>query len=119
MLVKYQDGLRGLLRECEVRENEIVASRETVKLPVVLKSGEVWKGYSAITEHSPMHMNKTSLILAERLFYKVKILSHGQLAFMQCDPSKYPRRIRSGAGVPYDFRVSYCFSASTMSHTHF
>ena len=45
-------------------ENESVASRETVKLPVVLKWGEVWKGYSAITEHSPMHMNKTSLILA-------------------------------------------------------
>src|SRR5437773_981892 len=39
-------------------ENESVASRETVKLPVVLKWGEVWKGYSAITEHSPMYRNK-------------------------------------------------------------
>jgi|ERR1051326_5249179 hypothetical protein len=46
MLVKYQDGIWGWFRFYEQSENVWVKHPETVKLPVMVQPGEVWKGHS-------------------------------------------------------------------------
>jgi hypothetical protein len=73
ILVQYQNGICGLLRHYQHCENTSVKYRETVKLPVVLKSGEVWKGYSVLSDESRLtKMDKPALIRAGRLFYKIQ-----------------------------------------------
>ena len=70
MLVKYAAGIWGLLRNWEHIEYTSRASRETVKLPMVLKPGELWTGYSVIAEERPpgFKMDKVSLIQSGKLF---------------------------------------------------
>lgn len=94
MLVKYQPGFRGLLRQYEICENESVANRETVKLPVVLKPGELWKGYSVIDrEHGSRDLDKNALILTGQLFWKVRCAHNDRLLSGKVRPERWSSRL--------------------------
>ena len=75
MLVKYQPGIWGWLRFYEFSENVWVRHKDTVKLPVVLQPGEVWKGHSPVTA-GPDGMfedrDRQALILAGQLYFKIR-----------------------------------------------
>lgn len=80
MLVKYQDGLPGLLHNFEHVENVSAKHRETAKLPVQLSPGDIWKGHSSINEERGlMEMDKLALIAEGRLYFKVRCAHTGRL----------------------------------------
>ncbi len=73
MLVKYQDGLPGLLHLFEHVENVSAKYRATAKLPVQLSPGDVWKGHSLMPgERSLMEMDKLALIAKGQLHFKIR-----------------------------------------------
>jgi hypothetical protein len=89
ILVKYLDGFWGLLRHYENAENASVKYRKTVKLPVVLQLGEVWKGYAPFPEEkSFMEMDKAALIERGRLFYKIQCAHTDRLMSGRVRPEK-------------------------------
>ena len=72
-LVKYQDGFWGFRGFPETTQYTSVAHKRTVKLPYVLKPGEVWKAYSPVeTERVVLGPDKNRLINSRKLFYRVK-----------------------------------------------
>jgi hypothetical protein len=74
-LVKYRDGIWGWLRFYEIYENEWVKHPDTVKLPVVLQPGELWKGHSPLSKEGRRFstgLDHDALIAKGRLYFKIR-----------------------------------------------
>lgn len=73
VLINYEDSFWGKLGFFGQCENVWVKYPETVKLPVVLKTGEVWKAHVPYPDedHRLLDLDKADLILRRRLFYKI------------------------------------------------
>jgi len=92
MLVSHEGGLSGrLFGYGECCSYESVSNRNTVQLPAVLRPGEIWKGYSVLPEEErvPIRENKSKLIAAGKLAYRIRCAHTDKLICGKIKPERF------------------------------